>query len=524
MACRVVNPLTLQPGYTKMHLTSPLPTSGVCLLALSLAGCSIAPQPLTGVELAELATSSTSRVTADQEPVSGPIGLHEAMARALKYNLDFRVEMMQRSLRAAELDLAHYNLLPNAVANSGYAARNSYNASGELNLATLIETPARTTSLERKTVVSDITFSWSVIDFGLSWIRARQAADRVLIAEEAKRKVVQRVIEDVRTAYWRAVSADRMTRRLAELEQRTKTALDNTRWLQGKGDTSPITALTYERELVEIKRTAQELQRELSVAKTQLAALMNLKPGTRFELSSAGLGSTPPALLDDGRAMIEAALLNRSELRDIAYQSRINAQDGHAALLELLPGIQLYAAENSDTNKYLAHDQWVSWGAKASWNLLRVFQYPAKRDVIAAQDKLLDSRALALTMAIMTQVHVAQIRYRSLSKELATARTYHEVQSRLVGHMRSEAKAERISEQTLIREELNTLVAEVKRDIAFAAVQNAFANVYASVGLDPYADALHVTLGVKDLAAELRALWLERGEFGGRRGISVVSQ
>ena len=124
----------------------------------------------------------------------------------------------------------------------------------------------------------------------------------------------------------------------------------------------------------------------------------------------------------------------------------------------------------------------------------------------------------------MTQVHVAQIRYRYLSKELATARTYHEVQSRLVGHMRSEAKAERISEQTLIREELNTLVAEVKRDIAFAAVQNAFANVYASVGLDPYADALHVTLGVKELAGELRALWLERGEFGGRRGISVVSQ
>ena len=45
-----------------------------------------------------------------------------------------------------------------------------------------------------------------------------------------------------------------------------------------------------------------------------------------------------------------------------------------------------------------------------------------------------------------------------------------------------------ISEQTLIREEMNTLVAEVKYDIAYAGLQNAFGNVYASMGLDPFGD------------------------------------
>jgi len=315
-----------------------------------------------------------------------------------------------------------------------------------------------------------------------------------------------------------------MTQKLADLEGRTKSALINARWLHSKGDTSPITALTYERELVEIKRTAQELQRELSVARTQLAALMNVPPDASFHLTATELEMKPPVYSTDDRTMIEAALINRSELRDVAYQRRINAQEARAALIELLPGIQVYTGTNYDTNKYLEHNRWVNWGARSTWNLLRVFQYPAKRNVIEAQDKLLDSRALALTMAIMTQVHVARVRYQHVSKELETARSYFDVQQRLVKQMRAEAKAERISEQTLIREEMNALVAEAKRDIAFAAVQNAFANVHASVGFDPYADVVDLSLGVHDLTSRLKAFWLERGDFGGHGKIILAAR
>ena len=88
--------------------------------------------------------------------------------------------------------------------------------------------------------------------------------------------------------------------------------------------------------------------------------------------------------------------------------------------------------------------------------------------------------------------------------------------------MRNEASAERISEQTLIREELNTLVAETQRDIAFASAQNAFANIFASIGLDPYADELDIGLGVSELSGQLKDLWLERGDFGGKTKINLA--
>jgi len=486
-----------------------------CAAALLAGGCAISPDPLKELEIEAKAQDSLERVAARQEPVRGPIDLYEAMARALKYNLDHRVEALQAALRIKELDLAHFGLLPNVVASSGYAARNNYNAASSMNVLTGAESLATSTSQEKKILTADVTFSWNVLDFGLSYVRAQQAADKFLIAEEMRRKVVHRIVEDVRTAYWRAVSADRLIARLRQLEQRARAAQESSRSISSDRQTSPITAVTYERELVEIKRAVQELQRDLSVAKTQLAALMNLEPGTRFTLVR---GRRPGRLVlkTPVKSMIATAVRNRAELREVWYRRRINDRELDAALLELLPGLTPYAGTNFDSNDFLYNSSWLSWGAKVSWNLLRVFQYPARRGVVEAQDELLDERALAVTMAIVTQVHVSRIRFHHLAKEFETASEYLAVQRRLVELMRTEAAASRISEQTLIREELNTLVAEAKRDIAYASLQNAFANVYASMGLDPF--GVDLAADVKTLAAALRSLWLERGDFGAGRG------
>lgn len=97
--------------------------------ASALSGCTVYPLPLTDTELSAAADLNAGQVVTGQEPISGPVTLYEAMARALKYNLDHRVEEAEAAVRLAELDLAHFSMLPNVVANSGYAARDNYNAS-----------------------------------------------------------------------------------------------------------------------------------------------------------------------------------------------------------------------------------------------------------------------------------------------------------------------------------------------------------------------------------------------------------
>ncbi len=475
-----------------MWLVRPMtvyPISLAVVSGLLISGCAIQPEPLSNSEFASFAMDKRSLVTAGQEPLRGSLSLREAMARAIKYNLDKEVEEMQAVVAQQQLRVAHFSLLPGAVANSGYADRNNYSGGSSVQIIAPTklgpESLTSSTSSERDVRSADIKFSWHILDFGLSYIRARQAADQVLIAEETRRRVITRLLENIRTAYWRAVSATRLERRLKALEQRVKRALADAGALVSAGDSSPLTALSYERELVEIQRELRKLAGELASAKAQLAALANLDPGVPYEVAIPAHYRTPDDVNMSAENMISTALENRSELREVAYRKRINAHDAEAAILQMLPGISLEASPAWNSNSFLYNANWVSWGAQASWNLINVFSYPERRAEVEAKDGLLDARALAVTMAVMTQVHVSRARLFHARRDYATADRYYNVQQKIMQHIRSSLDGGRVSEQTAIREEMNTLVAMVKRDMAFAEVQSASAGLLASMGVAP---------------------------------------
>ena len=474
------------------------------MLALSVTACAVKPQSLTTASVSSFAMDQKARVTADQAPVTQAVTLYEAMARAVKYNLDFHVELYNEALASEQLKVARLNALPSIAASAYYTNRNKS--------AQSIFSP---NIPDRSRFADDVTLSWNVLDLGLSYVRAQQAADEVLIAEEKRRKIINRVIEDVRTAYWRAVSADRLVVGLRRLEGRVKKAYRNSVALEREGETSPLTALTYQRELVEVQQRIQRLEKDLSLAKIQLAALMNIKPGTHFTLAQPvrRVSSTKlPLSLDE---MVHAALENRPEIRDIQYQLRINAKEGKAALLELLPTATLFGSANFDSDSSLMHGNWLGWGAKATWNALNVFKYPAKKSVIATKDEVLNQRALAITMAIMTQVHVSRVRYVHSRNLYLTAARHLKVQNGIRRQVREAASLDQASEQTLIREEMNTLASQVQADIAYAELQNAYANIYASMGLDPYGEDLSLSAPLGSVTASLERTWIERGDTSG---------
>ncbi len=473
-------------------------------LALTVSACTITPKPLTTGAISSFATDKLSRVTAGQEPVSNAITLHEAMARALKYNLDFHVELYNEALAAKQLANARLDTLPNFVTSAGYSGRTNNSGNED-----------STTFPDKRKFEGDLTLSWNILDFGLSKIRAEQAADEVLIARETRRKIINRIIEDVRTAYWRAVSADRLVVGLRKLEGRTERAYQNSKALQRDGETSPLTALTYQRELVEIQQRIQRLEKDLSLAKIQLAALMNVRPGEHYSLAQPKRRADSTRLKMTGEEMVFAALENRPELRDIQYKLRINAKESKRKLLELLPGINLFAGSNINSDSYLLNGNWVGWGAKATLNLLNIFKYPTQKRLIAGKDEVLDARALAVTMAIMTQVHVSRVRYSNSKKLYRTAAKHLAVQRGIVKQIRASNSEGLASEQTLIREEMNTLVSQVSADIAYADLQNSFANIFASMGIDPYADDLKASDNIASLSESLRQVWIERGDMSG---------
>ncbi|WP_240669417.1 TolC family protein [Achromobacter spanius] len=502
----------------KIEKKASLHALAASMAAVLLAGCSVQPKQFEAAENRDRAIDLIARSTANQEPILGAVDLYEAMARAIKYNLDVRVEMMGVALAQRELDLKHYDMLPKFVASLDYSGRDNYSGGASQSLLTGRTSLEPSTSSEKNVLQSNLQLSWDVLDFGLSYVRAKQAADRVNMAEERKRKVMNRLIEDVRTAYWRAVSAERLLGKIRELETATQTALDLAAEQDRLGLTAPLAPLSYQREMLGIRRDVQALGRELGVAKQQLAALMNLPPNTQYTIAipppmESKRSLVLPGIADDSAAWLQVAIENRPELREVAYQLRVNGQEDTAALLRSLPSLKLFGGVNASTNDLLYNSNWIGWGAVASWNLLNIFRLPAEKAQIKAEGDLLDQRQLALTTAVATQVEVSRARYALRQDELDTARRFYDVQARIEDQIDSGFKAEKLSRQSLIREQMNTLVARVRYDLALADLQNAYANVFASLGIDPVDTNMSTSDAVPTLAGKLRDMWTARDNF-----------
>ena len=480
--------------------------------ATLLGGCAITPQALTTQELSLASETVLANIDADQEPVTGQVDLYEAMARALKYNLDNRVEMFRVALAQRDLADATANLMPDLTAKAGYAVRDNVLSTQSKSLLTGLRTSDVTVSSEREARTGDLAFSFHVLDFGLSYVRARQAADQALIVEEQKRKIVNRIIEDVRTAYWRGVSAERLLDGFRRLQDRVDRAQKNSATLRRAGRASPMTALTFERELVDIKKQIRRLDLELRTAKAQLAGLMNVRPDAPFSLVVPKRDLSKLRVSQSGDELVRIAVQNRPEFREALYKARIGVREETAAILEVLPGASVFAGANYDSNDFLLNTSWLDAGVRASWNLTKLLKYPIRRRAIRARAELSEAEAEAYAMAIMTQVHMARARHAQTRRIAETAAEYSRVQDRITNQMRARATAGATSEHALIREEMNALVAAVEYDIAYADFQNAYANVYAAIGLDPVAPGQSLDVPVSDLARSLRAVWVERGD------------
>ena len=159
-------------------MTSPLTIVLLIVAIIGLSSCAVKPIPLTKDEVQSRVKEDRAVLIQDQEPISGPIDLYEAMARALKYNLDARVELMHKMLAQTQLDLSHYAMLPRLAVNAGFDGRSNYSGGTARSLITGQQQIQPFTSSERNVFSSDFALSWNVLDFGMSYIRAKTGSRR----------------------------------------------------------------------------------------------------------------------------------------------------------------------------------------------------------------------------------------------------------------------------------------------------------------------------------------------------------
>lgn len=463
--------------------------TAVCAAAI-LAGCSsFAPVPYTSDEIQERVAEDRLQMYADQEPITGPIDFHEAAARALKYNLDYKLKLMEDALAQSLHDVSTYEMLPRIVAGAGYAHRNNDSGGRSIGIEDRVESLRPSTSQERERYLANLTFSWNVLDFGVSYYRAQQKADQVLMAEERRRKVVQNVLQDVRNSYWRALGAQKLLGRVDNLLERVNQALAHARQIEAEGLMPRQEVLAYQRALLDAVNLLTLRRQDLELARAELSALMSIEPGIPYTLADQAELKLP-AVPADVESLETMALENRPEIMEEWYRKRVTENDIKAAKAMLWPNLSLDVGPQYDSNKYNYNSSWVETGVRLSWNILKLTQLPALQRAHEHQNQTDDMRRMALSMAVLTQVRVGLQRYGLSLSELEFAEESLRVDRELLNYAEASAESRLDSELEVIRAEARALLAEYQRYASYSNAQAAWGRLYNSIGLDVLPDAV----------------------------------
>jgi hypothetical protein len=208
-------------------------------------------------------------------------------------------------------------------------------------------------------------------------------------------------------------------------------------------------------------------------------------PGdTPIQFAPMDLDMSPPDSAVDPRKLEEIGLAMRPELREEAYQEKIDQQDVYKEIIKMLPGVGILGSLNYDTNRYLYNPNWAQLGVNASFNLMSLIEGPKAIAAAKTSVQVSYQRRLALSVAVLTQVNLSYQDYLASAQELDIAKQIDDVEQKIRVASANASQAQEESEADRVRRELASMVSEFTYDRSIAQVHTALTNLYTSVGVD----------------------------------------
>ncbi|MDP3839675.1 MAG: TolC family protein [Methylococcales bacterium] len=480
------------------------------LIALSIAvatltGCAIEPTPIKDDERLAGMLKDQSEIYSKQEPITAPLTFYDALARALKYNYDHRLTMMEAVLQDTQLDVSKLNMLPRLAINAGYIGREDQLGSSSVdyfNQSRNSQLTQYSTSQDAHRGVADLTFTWNVLDFGVSYYQAKQQANRVMIAQERKRKVVNNLIKEVSNAYWGASLSDHLLPKLDPVLKQAEHALELSKTVEVNRLQPMLSVLEYQRSLLRIIDQLKKLKADLAVAKPKLAGLINAPVHSDFKLAQPKQTPEPPELKASMTELENLGLFFRPELREEMYQERISRDEVWKEMLKVLPGLTIPLSANWDSNSFLVYNMWMEAGARTTFNLVNLLAAPKMWKSAQTQVEVAQIRRKALSVATLVQVNVSYQQYKKALEGYHSASELNNVDQSIFKVITDTTESDAGSELERIHAATAALASQLEKEQSLAEIYSALGNIYSSIGLDPVEGNIeHIT--VRTLAVQL---------------------
>jgi outer membrane protein TolC len=454
------------------------------LTAVLLASCTMKPEPILQQEHVQRAKDDYQTLYAAYKPLEAPLTLSDAIARALKYNYDSELSKVELSLQDKQFDLALTQMLPRLAASAGYNWRSNDNAAESVSELTKQQTLQYSFSEEPEHGTAGLELSWNIIDFGVSYYQAKQQGYRTFVAVERRRKVINGIVKSVQEAYWKAEAANRLLPRVIPLLADAQRMLDASRESTSKKLEPALQSLDFQQNLLQVIGQLKHIQSDLITARLQLASLVNVPADGLIQFPAMDMSIHGMAGPIDPRNLETIGLAMRPELREEAYQEKIDKQDVYKEIIKMMPGVGILGSINYDSNRYLFNPSWGQLGIQASYNLANLIEGPKAIEAARTSVEVAKARRLALSVAVLTQVNLSYQEYQVALDDYGVTKQIDDVQQQIRVASRNISTANAQSEADRVRRELAAMVSELSYDRSVSQVHTALVNLYSSVGVD----------------------------------------
>lgn len=463
------------------------------VLSCALAACSVTPVPMTLQHSLLLGKEDLFLASEGVDAIGVQMPMTEAVARGLKYNLDYRAKQMEQAIALGTHELSKYDMLPKVLASAGYNYRNNNfitQGVGAVTGKSAVGEPFVSSAREYSTL--GLNLNWNLLDFGVGYFNAKQNGDRILVAAERRRRTMHVLIQDIQTAYLRAAAAQRLKEDLIKTISDANWALDNAQQIEAQGLKAPLDSLRYQKSLLDNVKILETISQELATAKIELNQLINLPAHADYILDDPDKIAPPSTFANvDTKEFELRAMLYNADLNESVYNARIAVEETRKSMLRLIPGLTFNAGPQRTDNNYWVNKQWIEGSANISFNLWNLLAGPEVLRLAGQNADLAKHKRLMVRMAVISQVHLAKMAFESSGQLYQRSARIDAVDSKIASLTAEKEKQGAASQAERVAADAAAIISRLRKYQALSQLFAASGKMRATAGLEPDVSALH---------------------------------
>ena len=451
---------------------------------------------------AQFIVADVDRIYSDIELPNRPLTFDDVIAVAMQRNMSLEVKKQEYRIQQEAITRERYRMLPQVRGSFEFSGRTENTASFSQSLIPGVPPAPLSISSEQHTARWEASAVFNLLDFGLSYYRYQQEENKLLIAQLEYEKLQQNLIVDIMRQYWKTIIAEHAVKRSKVVVEKTLEQQATIERQMNERLISEIQGLRNQNILLTILQQLLAYEKEYHNAKTELSLLMGLPPDIEYELAAIDQYNIT-AIIDEIEELETMALNRRPELRNADVEQEIRSSEVRTALMQLLPGVELFGGPSHDSNSFLLHNNWLSAGLRAIWNLLDAPGIMQEKRVAQERLELAKRNRLALSIGVISQVYLAYIVYQDnmeayiLSKEIET------VNRRMFNAAQSEHRQGKIHEADILRYQADALFTEVAALKAYGELQNSLEHLNNAMGCPLHYQNAYTYQTVEELEEEI---------------------